>query len=300
MFKQCELTVDQILVVEGRNPRLALSGIEDLAESIIQNGVMTPIKVELKTDPDGKKVYELIDGHRRFAACAHLHKDKQIKVKIPALVINGLHGEADVLVQMMVANDSVQFEPIEEATMFRRLQDEFSLTLDDIAKQVGKSMAYVSDRMALLRAHPVLKEAVVDGAITTSDANTIIRKSRGDTTQQKELAERVLEEGREKVIDKELKRGRMPKAAWDLAASVYDNVWQAAMAMQLEDGVNFLGPLLQSENIVVDVTKLLSESSNKEAGTELAFYLGQLQAFANFSNLSATEMWNKIAERGNY
>ena len=38
----------------------------------------------------------------------------------------------------------------------------------------------------------------------------------------------------------------------------------------------------------------------KEAGTELAFYLGQLQAFANFSNLSATEMWNKIAERGNY
>ena len=124
---------------------------------------------------------------------------------IPAIVLSGLETEADVLIQMMVANDSVPFTPVEEAMMLKRLQDEFGLTVQMLATKVGKSPSLVSDRLALLRAHPDLREAVESGDINPADANTIVRKSRGDTEQQAELTKRVLEEGREIVIEKELK-----------------------------------------------------------------------------------------------
>lgn len=297
--KQIELTCDQIVVVTGRNPRLALSGIEDLAASIKENGLIRPISVEAKGD--GKsKTYELIDGHRRLAACQHLLATEELKIKIPALLATGLETEADVLVQMLTANDSVLFEPIEEAMMYQRMQTEFGLKNEDIAKRIGKSAAFVADRLALLRAHPVLQESVKDGSISTSDATTIIRRSRGDTAQQGELAERVLTEGREQVIDKELKRGRMPKPAWESATTTYDQIWQAAVSLKLEDGNTFLPIVLSAEDPIAKLAELAPRVDNPLLLTEIIYFIGKLSAFSDLSNLPMAELWNKVAERANY
>lgn len=295
MEKQIELHCDQIKVIEGRNPRLMLQGIEDLAESILENGVVTPIKVESKGT--GKQhYYTLIDGHRRLAACHHILNTQQIHIKIPAIVVSGIHNESDVLVQMMVANDSVPFVPLEEATLFRRLLDEFNFSVEDIAKRVGKSMSFVSDRLALFRADPMLKEAVREGAITPADANTIIRKSRGDQTVQRETTQRVLDEGREQVIDKELKKGRMPRPAWDIALITHDQVWQAGLTTGGGTNASVVKEVLKQEDPIGFVSNL---DAKKHHVVELAFYVGKLQAFAEFSNLSLAELWNKIEERNN-
>ena len=53
----------EVIVVEGRNPRMTLLNIEQLAESIEENGVRNPIKIQM-----GDEGYELVDGHRRLAA----------------------------------------------------------------------------------------------------------------------------------------------------------------------------------------------------------------------------------------
>lgn len=46
--------------------------------------------------------------------------------------------------------------------------------------RVGKSLSHVSDKLALLRADESVKKAITEKRITASDANTIVRKSRGD------------------------------------------------------------------------------------------------------------------------
>lgn len=56
-MKVIELFVDQIVVVEGRNPRISLNGIEELAESIAENGIITPIKVESAPASNGAVIY---------------------------------------------------------------------------------------------------------------------------------------------------------------------------------------------------------------------------------------------------
>ena len=297
--KQILLTVKDITVIEGRNPRQILTGIEDLAASIEENGVIRPINVEQKGTKN--KTYELIDGHRRVAACQML-ADRGIEIQIPAMLITGLKSEADVLVQMLTANDSVLFEPIEEAVMLQRMQQEFGLKNEDIAKRIGKSASYVADRLALLRAHPVLQEAVTNGEISTSDANTIIRKSRGDVAHQQVLAERVMEEGREQVIEKELKKGRMPKIAWEAATQTYDHIFQASVGLQFDSGLDFLPNVLTAQDPIVALEALKPQvtEATSENFTELAFSIGKLAAFATLSSLPMGELWNKIAERANY
>lgn len=282
--------VDQIQIVEGRNPRLTLSGIEDLADSILENGVVTPIKVEVVAGR-GKAtiVYRLVDGHRRVAACQYLVEHHKTNITIPAIAVD-CRDESDALVQMLVSNDSEPFAPFEEAMMFQRLKEEFGLTVEQIAQRCGRSPSHVSDKLALLRADPIVQDAVKNGELTPADANTIIRKSRGDKETQREVTERVLTEGREAVIEKELLRGRMPKAAWNVATTTFDQVWQAALP------VGGIKPLLEQTDPVEHISAIPTEV---KTAVELAFYMGKMQAFSELSNLTMPELWAKLEERNN-
>ena len=295
-MNQLELHCDEIVVVEGRNPRLTLTGIEDLASSILENGVVTPIKVKvLSTHGKGTQLYELVDGHRRVAACQYLLETEHVHITIPALPVE-CKNEGEVLIQMMVSNDSEPFAPFEEAIMFKRLKEEFGYTTEQIAKHVGRSASHVSDKLALLRADPVVQEAVKEGSLSVSDANTIVRKSRGDAEVQRDNVQRVLEEGREAVIDKELKKGRMPKGAWEVATKTYDQVWQSHLAVSKDTSEPVLAAALADPDPVGVLDQL---PSNKRDLIEFAFYLGKLNAFSEFSNLGMSELWQKLEERNN-
>ena len=280
-----------ICVVPGRNPRLELEGIEELAESIQENGVRNPIKVRPNTHNSEHK-YELVDGHRRLAACKYLQDTVEENIDIPAMVVEHYKNEIDILVEMMVSNDSLPFAPFEEATLYARLRDEFKLSNDQIAKRVGKSMSHVSDKLALLRADEVVKKAVKEKIISPSDANTVVRKSRGDTEKQKEIVERIQVEGREAVIDKELKKGRMARPLWELAETAHDQVWTAMLDM----GMDVAEPCLDADS-QLEWLEEACEEKDVFAIVSLAYGLGQMSVFSNVSNLTTRELWNKIEER---
>ena len=284
-FKVITVKPTEVNVIEGRNPRTALLNIEQLAESIEENGVRNPIKVQ-----PSENGYELVDGHRRLAACQYLFDVKEIEIMIPAVVVDHYQDESDVLVEMMVSNDSEPFAPFEEAMLYSRLRDEFGMNNDKISKRVGKSISHVSDKLALLRADSSLKKAVENKVISASDANTIVRKSRGDTEKQKELVERVQTEGREQVIDKELKKGRMAKPLWERAEIAHDIVWTAMLDVG-DDAKSVLDA--KDPQAWLEETKL----DNVEAKTQLAFGLGALFVFSNISGLSVRELWDKLEER---
>lgn len=273
-----------VIVVEGRNPRMTLLNIEQLAESIEENGVRNPIKIQMSDEG-----YELVDGHRRLAACQYLYDTKELMVQIPAIKVDH-KNEQDILVEMMVSNDSEPFAPFEEALLFTRLRDEFQLNNEQIAQRVGKSISHVSDKLALFRADETLKKAVKEKIISASDANTIVRKSKSDTKKQRELTERVINEGREQVIDKELKKGRLPKPAWSLAEQAHDEVWSCAMNLDKEVCMG----ALDSKNV-----REWLENTFKDNVDEVmfAFGLGQLEVFKNMSSLSTRELWDRLEER---
>lgn len=274
----------EVTVIEGRNPRMTLLNIEQLAESIEENGVRNPIKIQM-----GDEGYELVDGHRRLAACQYLYDTKELVIQIPAVKVNH-KNEADVLIEMMVSNDSEPFAPFEEATLYTRLRDEFKMNNEQIAQRVGKSISHVSDKLALLRADETLKKAVEEKIVSAADANTIIRKSKGSTEKQKELVKRVQTEGREQVIDKELKKGRLPKPAWALAEQAHDEVWSCAMNLNKEVCMD----ALDSKNV-----REWLEGTFKDNIDEVmfAFGLGQLEVFKNMSSLSMKELWDRLEER---
>lgn len=274
-----------VVVVEGRNPRILLSNIEQLADSIEENGVRNPIKVQV-VDAE----YELVDGHRRLAACKYLFDTKEILIDIPAIIVEHA-DESDILIEMMVSNDSEPFAPFEEAILYARLRDEFDMNNDQIARRIGRSISHVSDKLALLRADETVKKAVAEKVISASDANTIIRKSKGDTEKQKELVGRVETEGREKVIDKELKKGRMAKPLWEHAEIAHDIVWSAMMDLGKESVEEVLD--------IKDPFEWLEQPSEHDpiAKTRLAFGLGALSVFSGVSGLTTRELWNKLEER---
>lgn len=275
---------DEVIVVEGRNPRMTLLNIEQLAESIEENGVRNPIKVQM-----GDEGYELVDGHRRLAACQYLYDTKELVIQIPAVKVDH-KSEADILVEMMVSNDSEPFAPFEEATLYTRLRDEFKLNNEQIAQRVGKSVSHVSDKLALLRADETLKKAVEEKIISASDANTIVRKSKGSTEKQKELVQRVQTEGREQVINKELKKGRLPKPAWALAEQAHDEVWSCAMNLNKDVCMS----ALDSKNVREWLEGTFEDNVDE---VMFAFGLGQLEVFKNMSSLSMKELWDRLEDR---
>lgn len=283
---------DEIYVVPGRNPRLDLEGIEELAASIDENGVRNPIKVRPNTHTNADdQPYELVDGHRRLAACKYLYDTAEIEIPVPAAVVEDYKNEADILVEMMVSNDSLPFAPFEEATLYARLRDEFKMSNEQIAKRVGKSMSHISDKLALLRADESVKKAIQQKMLSPADANTIVRKSKSDPKKQQELVERVMTEGREVVIDQELKKGRMSRPLWELAESSWDQVFTSMLDVGEESKA-----VLETDDIHLWFEEQV-ESKKDASLLQLAFGLGQLSVFANVSHLTLKELWDKVEER---
>ena len=116
--------------------------LNELSDSIKQNGLIQPIAVRQdKTDP-GK--FEIVAGERRWQAAqkAGLHK-------VPVVVI-----EADNLKSLEFAIvENVQrhdLNPLEEAQGYKRLIDDFSYDQEKVSKFIGKSRSYISNSLRIL------------------------------------------------------------------------------------------------------------------------------------------------------
>jgi ParB family chromosome partitioning protein len=139
----------------------ALNG---LAESIREHGVLQPIVVIAK----GNK-YEIVAGERRWRAAGIAGLDK-----IPALVrtLTNQHRLEIALIENLQRQD---LNPLETATAYYKLQQQFNLTLDEIGKRVGgKAVSTISNILRLLGLPREAKEALVEGKISEGHARQIL------------------------------------------------------------------------------------------------------------------------------
>ena len=154
--------------------------LEELAASISEHGVVQPIV--LTPDTEG---YKIVAGERRYRAA----KIAGIE-KIPALIrtLSDQHRLEISLIENIQRRD---LNPLETATAYLKLRDQFNLSLEEIGQRVGgKSISAVSNTMRLLRLPEVVKKALHEQKISEGQARPLIG-----------LEEDIINEVLPKIID---------------------------------------------------------------------------------------------------
>jgi ParB family chromosome partitioning protein len=133
-----------------------------LTASIREHGVLQPIIV---TDAiDG---YDLVAGERRLRAAIAAGLDR-----IPAIV-RRLDEGTRLEIALIENLQREDLDPIEFATGFRRLIDEFGFTNEQIAARVGRARSTVANTLRLLDLAPAVQSALVDRRLTEGHARAL-------------------------------------------------------------------------------------------------------------------------------
>lgn len=159
-----QLPVDRILP-NPRQPRHPLNpeDLHDLTDSIRAHGVLQPLLVT----QDGE-AYVLIAGQRRLQAARLAGLEF-----VPAILRQA--SEIQQLELALIENlQREDLHPLEAAEGYQRLCDEFSLTHEVIAEQVGKSRAAITNTLRLLKLSPAARAALAANRISEGHARALL------------------------------------------------------------------------------------------------------------------------------
>jgi ParB family chromosome partitioning protein len=137
--------------------------LQHLSRSVRANGVIQPIIVRRAGDR-----YEIIAGERRWRAA-------QLAgiLKVPVVVRDVPDGK--LLETALIENiQREDLNPIEEATAYRRLVNEFKLTQEQIADEVGKDRSSVANYMRLLKLPEEIRAEIASGTLAMGHARAIL------------------------------------------------------------------------------------------------------------------------------
>jgi ParB family transcriptional regulator, chromosome partitioning protein len=137
--------------------------IEELAASIRNQGIIQPLVVRRKGDG-----YELIAGERRWRAAMKAGLNH-----VPVVVRDASDHEALqlALVENLQRED---LNPIEEAAGYRRLQEEFHWSQEEMADKVGKSRPAIANSMRLLSLPTEVQQEVSSGSLPAGQARALL------------------------------------------------------------------------------------------------------------------------------
>lgn len=154
------------IVPNPRQPRTVFDP-EDLAElvhSVKEFGVMQPVVV--RTLEDG--TYELIMGERRTRASREAGLSK-----IPAIVRET--SDENLLRDALLENlHRSQLNPLEEASAYQQLLDDFGITHEELATQIGRSRPQISNTLRLLKLPVAVQQRVAAGVLSAGHARAIL------------------------------------------------------------------------------------------------------------------------------
>ena len=140
--------------------------LEDLTNSIKEQGVIQPILVRPDKNDDGK--YEIIAGERRWLASqnAGLHE-----VPVVILDVNDEKSLEFAIVENVQRQD---LNSVEEARGYQRLIDEFNYNQDKLSKFIGKSRSYIANLVRMLTLPNEILIMVEKGDLSAGHARTLI------------------------------------------------------------------------------------------------------------------------------
>ena len=137
--------------------------LESLADSIKQYGVIDPLLVQDKGD-----YYEIVGGERRWRA------SKKAGLKKVPVIVREFTDEEKVLIALIENTQRTDLNPIEEATTYKRLMEEFNLTQDEVADRVSKSRPAVSNALRLLNLSDEVQQLLAERTISSGHARALL------------------------------------------------------------------------------------------------------------------------------
>ena len=137
--------------------------LESLADSIKQYGVIDPLLVQDKGD-----YYEIVGGERRWRA------SKKAGLKKVPVIVREFTDQEKVLISLIENTQRTDLNPIEEATTYKRLMEEFNLTQDEVADRVSKSRPAVSNALRLLNLSDEVQQLLAERTISSGHARALL------------------------------------------------------------------------------------------------------------------------------
>lgn len=170
--EECDLIKAEYLNLENIRPNPNHTrkftderGIEELADSIKEYGVLQPIAVRYIRN----NFYELISGQRRLKA-AKLAGLKDI----PAVILKA--GDKDSALMSLVENLQRQnLNFFEEAKAYESLIKDYGLSIEEIGKKAGKSRSAVSNKLRLLKLPDNIKRIITNHGLTERHGRALLR-----------------------------------------------------------------------------------------------------------------------------
>jgi len=179
-----ELPIDSIRP-NPRQPRQIFDDetLTELADSIGVVGLLQPIVVRRIA---GNR-FEIVMGERRWRACQMADL-----ATIPAIIRET--PDEDLLRDALIENlHRQQLNPLEEASAYQQLLDDFGATHEELARRIGRSRPHITNTLRLLNLPPTVQRRVAAGVLSAGHARALLGVD--DPEAQEQLARRIVAEG---------------------------------------------------------------------------------------------------------
>lgn len=153
------------IVPNPRQPRKSFddSKLEELTNSIKEQGITSPVLTRRKGE-----FFELIAGERRLRAA------KKAGLNFVPAIVKDFTDEQSLEIAIVENLQREDLNPIEEASAYKSLSEEFNLTQEEIAKKVGKDRSTVSNTVRLLELPEEIIESLSSGRISAGQARPLL------------------------------------------------------------------------------------------------------------------------------
>ncbi len=139
------------------------TAIIELTASIKEKGILQPIVVR-----QAGNGFQIIAGERRWRAA-----QRAGITRVPVIIKDASDREALelALIENLQRED---LNPIEEASGYQHLIDEFGLTHEEVSSQIGKDRSTITNQLRLLKLSEEAKLALIEGEITAGHARALL------------------------------------------------------------------------------------------------------------------------------
>ncbi len=171
--------------------------LEELAQSIRENGLVQPILLRRKGD--GR--FQLVAGERRWRAA------QRIGMQRVSAVVREVEDEKLLEIALIENIQRQELNPIEEAAAYQRLMGVLGLTQEEVAKRVGKDRSSVANYVRLLKLPASVQRMLEEERLSMGHARALLGLE--EQEEQAKLAQEVIDR---KLSVRETERAVQQKA----------------------------------------------------------------------------------------
>ncbi len=174
-----QLTLDDLVIIDGFNVRYDMGDIPGLAESIREVGIKVPLRgYKIPKGEENAGKYAIVNGHRRFEAAKIVGKTNP-DLRIPLQPESNGYSEEMRTLDMIVTNEGNKLKMLEEAEVVQRMLA-FGWDRQRIASSIGKTDQHVADCEVLLTIPKKLKTAIKKNEVAATTVVQTVREYNGD------------------------------------------------------------------------------------------------------------------------